>query len=292
MVISQILGGLGNQMFQYAAGRALSLASNQPLSFDLIGFENYRLHHGFELQRVFNLDVNEADTQIVQDMLGWRSNCLVKKILKRSQFAPFRGHKFVVEPHFHYWPGLISLAGDSYLVGYWQSEQYFKAFENTVRQDFIFRDPLVGRNSDFALEMKDKQSVSLHVRRGDYVSNPKNRKVMNLCEPDYYMRAIAHIAKQVSDPTFYIFSDDPDWVERHLPMKFSNVIVSHNRGKDSYIDMQLMSLCKHHIIANSSFSWWGAWLNSDKNKIVVAPQKWFVNEHQVRDLFPPGWVVL
>lgn len=290
MVISHILGGIGNQMFQYAAGRALSLTHDQRLLLDLSDFSRYRLHHGFELNKVFNVAAERAQVSAVHEMLEWRANRFVKKVLRRPQFVWMRGKKFVVEPHFNYWPDLFNLADDCYLSGYWQSEHYFKSFESVIRRDFTFREPLEGRNSDLALEIANTQSVSLHVRRGDYVNDSKTANIMDVCSLDYYRKAISYIVEHVENPVFYVFSDDMAWVRQNLPMIFPCVYVDHNHRAESYRDMQLMSLCRSHVIANSSFSWWGAWLNPNPEKLVVAPKSWFRNGTDDRDLIPPGWV--
>ena len=292
LVISNVLGGLGNQMFQYAAGRALALTNNRSLLLDLSGFTDYQLHHGFELSRVFSLVATKAEPSTTHELLGWRENYWARKILRRRQFAWLRGDKFVVEPYFNYWSDFFNLTGDCYLYGYWQSERYFKAVESVIRQDFTFREPLKEHNAELALEMASIQSVSLHVRRGDYVSNPKNHNIMSVCDLEYYRLAINYIATHVEQPVFYLFSDDMAWVKQNLPMEFPCIYIEHNGGAESYRDMQLMSLCCHHVIANSSFSWWGAWLNSNPEKIVIAPRKWFANGTNIKDLIPEGWITL
>jgi len=292
MIITNVLGGLCNQMFQYAAGRALALTNDQSLLLDLSDFTGYRLHHGFELSRVFSLVATKAEPSTTHELLGWRENYLARKILRRRQFSWLRGEKFVVEPHFNYWPDIVNVNGDCYLYGYWQSERYFKAFEAVIRQDFIFREPLQEQNAELALDMATKQAVSLHIRRGDYVSDSKNHNIMNVCDLEYYRLAINYIASQVEQPVFYLFSDDMDWVKQSLPMEFPCVYVEHNSGAESYRDMQLMSLCRHHIIANSSFSWWGAWLNIKPEKIVIAPKRWFRNGNEDSDLIPNEWIRL
>lgn len=292
MVISNIIGGLGNQMFQYAAGRALALTNDRSLLLDLSDFTAYQLHHGFELSRVFSLVAAKAEPSTTHELLGWRENYWARKILRRRQLAWLRGKKFVVEPHFNYWPDFFNINDDCYLYGYWQSERYFKAFEAIIRQDFIFREPLQELNAELSLDMATKQAVSLHIRRGDYVSNPKNHNIMSVCDLEYYRLAINYIATQVEQPVFYLFSDDMAWVKQSLPMEFPSVYIEHNSGAESYRDMQLMSLCRHHIIANSSFSWWGAWLNIKPEKIVIAPKRWFRNGNEDSDLIPNEWIRL
>jgi hypothetical protein len=292
MVISQIIGGLGNQMFQYAAGRALSLRNQSPLALDISGFDNYGLHQGFELQRVFCHPFEIATKADVRRLLGWQSPAIIRRIVSRGLFAAFCRERYVVEPHFHYWPGISDLKTDCYLSGYWQSEKYFADAARQIRADFTFRPPLGNENAEVARQISQVNAVSLHVRRGDYASNPKTSATHGLCSLEYYQAAIRHIAERVQQPRFFVFSDDIAWVLANLKIGFPCIHVQHNRGAESFNDMRLMSLCRHHIIANSSFSWWGAWLNPHGEKIVVAPKKWFANETDVRDLYPAGWVTL
>lgn len=292
MVISQLIGGLGNQMFQYATGRALSLRNQSELFLDISGFEGYKLHQGFELQRIFIHQFEVASKADVRSILGWQSLAVIRRIMSRSPFSSFCRKSYVVEPHFHYWSEITNLKKDCYLSGYWQSEKYFSEVISQIRTDFTFRLPLEGKNKDLAKQIGQVNAVSLHVRRGDYVNNPKTTATHGLCSLDYYRASTKYIAERVQQPHFFIFSDDIEWVQSNLEIDFPSVYVQHNRGADSYNDMRLMSLCQHHIIANSSFSWWGAWLNPSVEKIVIAPQKWFANQVNIKDLFPSGWVTL
>lgn len=292
MIITQIIGGLGNQMFQYAAGRALSLRSGAELVLDISGFENYELHQGFELQRVFAGPFGIASSADVRGVLGWQSSPGIRRIVSHRPFSMFLNTHFIVEPYFQYWPGINSLDRDCYLSGYWQSERYFADFAAQIRADFAFRQPLEGQNAELARQMVEVDAVSLHVRRGDYANNPKTTAMHGLCSLDYYRAAIRHVAERVQQPHFFVFSDDIEWVRSNLNVGFPCSYVQHNRGADSYNDMRLMSLCRHHIIANSSFSWWGAWLNPSTEKIVIAPSKWFAKQVNVTDLLPAGWAAL
>ena len=292
MIISQVIGGLGNQMFQYAAGRALALRLGGNLALDISAFENYTLHQGFELTRVFAMSPAIASGQDLRRVLGWQHSSFVRSVLARRPFAALRSQRFVAEPHFHYWSGFKELADDVYLAGYWQSEKYFKPLVSQIREDFRFRLPLEGENAALAVRLSQTEAVSMHVRRGDYASNPKTTSTHGLCSLDYYRAAVAHVAGKVEKPEFFIFSDDIDWVKANLPIDFPHHFVAHNKGAASYNDMRLMSLCRHHVIANSSFSWWGAWLNQKPEKIVVAPRRWFANDNDVSDLLPDGCVLL
>lgn len=286
------MGGLGNQMFQYAAGRALSLMRGQPLLLDISGFDGYGLHQGFELKRVFNCPAEIADEADVRRVLGWQASPLARRILSRPAMAALRRDSLVVEPHFHFWPGLGRAPKDCYLIGYWQSENHFRDAADAIRQDFTFKQPLKTENARLAEQITQQNAVSLHVRRGDYVSNPQNRTTHGVCSLDYYRAAVRYISDQVRQPYFFIFSDDIAWVKENLKMDTPHRYIDHNHGIESYNDMRLMSLCRHHIIANSSFSWWGAWLNQSESKIVVAPEKWFADGKKAGDLLPQGWVKL
>jgi hypothetical protein len=293
VIITHLIGGLGNQMFQYAAGRALSIRHKAQLLLDIGDFSEYRLHQGFELASVFSCPVTLAEPQDVRSVLGWQSSRLVRKIFARPALRSIRNRHFTLEPHFHYWSGIRDVLPPCYLMGYWQSERYFADVAPTIRKDFTFREPLSGRNLELAAEITSVNAVSLHVRRGDYVSDPKTTATHRVCSLEYYHSAIKYIADHVERPHFFVFSDDMDWVKSNLKSQFPLSYVDHNQGADSYNDMRLMSLCHHHIISNSSFSWWGAWLDDRPDKIVIAPKRWFANyEADTRDLYCPGWVLL
>jgi len=290
MVISHILGGIGNQMFQFATARALSLSKGQPLYLDIYDFDGYTLHNGFQLDSVFDLNVEYADSILINRTIGFRNQKLIKRLIRRPLLKYFRGKHFVMEPHSQYWPQITSSPDDCYLYGYWQSEKYFKAFENIIRNDFTFRGVLDSQNSALEDKIRRTSSISVHIRRGDYISNSNTSKIMDVCRPAYYEEAIRKIGQQLDAPHCYIFSDDMQWVRENLSIPYPVEYVEQNYRKNSYLDMQLMSTCKHHVIANSSFSWWGAWLNPDPKKIVIAPTKWFVNSNNDYDLLPPTWI--
>jgi len=299
MIISKVLGGMGNQMFQYAVGRAISLDYGVPLLLDISGFASYRLHLGFELHRVFNCPAEIANEANLRSLLGWQSSSLMRRVVSRSSMTAFRKKNFVIEPHYHFWDGIKNIPRDSYLVGYWLSVKYFKDRASEVRRDFAFKTPLSEKNAEIAAQISQVNAVGLHVRRGDYAKDPKTAATQGLCSLDYYRAAIYYVSERVEKPHFYVFSDDIDWVKTNLKLDFPCRFIGHNQGVESYNDMRLMSLCKHNIIANSTFSWWGAWLNDYTNKIVVTPQAWLANTDIVSDykkfmddLVPSDWVRL
>lgn len=279
-------------MFQFAAGRALAVRHAVPLKLDISDFASYRLHQGFELDRVFLLETETAQEIDFSNVLGWRKSEFVRRILSRPRFSALSGGRFVVEPQFDYWEGIESIGRDCYLAGYWQSEKYFQDVEQEIRHCFRFREPLGEKNIEWKKLISETTSVSIHIRRGDYVSNAATNSVHGTCSLDYYCAAIGEIASRFDTPVFFVFSDDIHWVIDSLDISHPVYYVSNNVGKDSYIDMQLMSLCQNNIIANSSFSWWGAWLNDNHNKVVIAPKAWFAGKEKPRDLYPENWLVL
>lgn len=291
MIIVNCLGGLGNQMFQYALGRALSLRRKAPFRLDAGDFDWYALRE-YQLEKFFTLKAELATRDELRQVLGFRASAWVRKLLLKKRFAAFRGEKLVIEPQVAYWPPVLSAPEDCYLVGHWFSEKYFKDFEETIRADFAFKTPLSGLNAGLAGQIGACESVSVHVRRGDMANNPATLAVHGVCSPGYYKAAAGHIAKSVNNPEFFVFSDDIQWAKGNIALGPKCRYIDHNKGEDTCSDMRLMSLCRHHIIANSSFSWWGAWLNPDPRKIVVAPERWFAADWDSSDIIPPSWTKL
>ncbi|MCK6404945.1 MAG: alpha-1,2-fucosyltransferase [Rhodocyclaceae bacterium] len=292
MVISRLLGGLGNQMFQYAAGRALATTHGAEFLVDIRDLIATPQHQGFELLTIFDCPVRLADKAHLRSVLGWQSSPTTQRLFRQPLLAGLRTRHLVIEPYFDYWPGFRKLSPPSYLTGYWQSEHYFHDFADIIRSDFSFRRPLADHNLTLEKRISETNSVSLHIRRGDYVSNPQFFATHGVCSTEYYESAIKYVSDRIPSPRFYVFSDDMEWVRSHLKIRHPCCYVEYNKGTDSYIDMQLMSRCKHNIIANSSFSWWGAWLNGNSDKLVVAPARWFANNTHTPDLLPSAWVTL
>ncbi|MBF0127508.1 MAG: alpha-1,2-fucosyltransferase [Magnetococcales bacterium] len=294
MIIMHMLSGLGNQMFQYAFGRALSLTHGTELRLDLISYRQERTwHNGFELARLFDIAIREPDAHDLWKVHGWRTLGGAYSRLAGSRFSWLRGSALMIEPHHHFWPEALPSPENKYYIGYWQSEKYFAAHQETIRRDFAFKLPLSKENAALQRRMRSCEAVSLHVRRSDYL-HPMNLHVLGVTPLEYYQKAIAWIAARCARPHFFVFSDDIPWARAHLPLQpFPCVFIEHNSGPESYNDMRLMSQCQHHIIANSTFSWWGAWLNPSQDKMVVAPDRWFVSDRfKTVDLTPAGWIKL
>ncbi|MFK5854814.1 MAG: alpha-1,2-fucosyltransferase [Bacteroidota bacterium] len=293
MVVVNIIGGLGNQMFQYAFGYAVSRELKTDLVLDLSDFTGYSLHNGFELVKVFGIEAEAAKNKQLRKVFGfgWKNK---KRIILSDRFRLYKLYSSIYKEKSHSFNSeVFDLKGSMFFHGYWQTEKYFLKYEDEIRRQFSFLGMLDSNNQVIADEVVKKNTVSLHVRRGDYVSNTKNHSVHGCCSLSYYQDAIDYIVSNVRAPIFYVFSDDISWVRDNLKISFEVIYVDINSGENSYRDMQLMSMCKHHIIANSSFSWWGAWLGGNKSKIVVSPKQWFVNEGMnCLDVIPEGWVRL
>jgi len=292
MVIVQLAGGLGNQMFQYAAAKNISIRHKLPLLLDVNAYHTHDRHQGFELDRAFGLGTSKATASDIREVLGWRGGALFKRMCcSTARF--FRPQKFICEPHFHYWPGLSKVNASCYLSGYWQSARYFEDIQHLVRHDFTFPEPLSGENRSLAEFVSRVNSVAVHYRRGDYISDPKTTAIHGGCPDSYYDNAIELVGRRVSDTRLVVFSDDIEFVRANWGGRPPAVFVDHNKGRDSYLDLRLMSLCKHNVIANSTFSWWAAWLNKNLSKIVVAPSRWFADPTvNTQDLFCTGWITL
>jgi len=289
ILLGNICGGLGNQMFQYAAYKSLSIDFARHLVLAVDSFADYELYNGYELERVFGIRSDIANGNI-SDYLGMYSNANIRKAF--SIFPKFcRPNWFFYDDSNSKDDKSLRSASCIYAHGYWQSEFFFSRHSNLIRDDFEFTQPLPEALSLTVEKIVGINSISLHVRRGDYVNNPKANKFHGLCSVAYYMEAAALIRKLVPDPFYFIFTDDPSWAKETIcPILENSLVVEGNVALNSYLDMQLMSLCQHNIIANSSFSWWGAWLNKNKDKIVIAPSKWFSSGKIGGDILPLSWI--
>lgn len=280
-------------MFQLAAGLALAKHHDCELRLDIASFESNPVHQGFELQKVFGLDIAQATEDEYRRVLGWRGEEQVRKLLMHPWLAWARSTGYVAEPHFHYWDKFQSSPENSYLDGYWQTEKYFLAIAPLIRDAFSFVPPLTIRNQEFADQLASCNAISVHVRRGDYVTNSAANQIHGCCSLEYYENAIKTMLNIVNADHFVVFSDDPHWVKANLDMPSHTIFIDYNTGVESYNDMRLMSLCRHHIIANSSFSWWGAWMGGNPDKVVVAPKRWFQSAlPDPSDLYCKEWVLL
>jgi hypothetical protein len=289
MVVSQLLGGLGNQLFQYAVGRALAEKTNSDLHIDTSEFRTYTLRP-YKLGH-FNIRAHELGLDDRKSLrLPYAGEPLLSRSIRKMLGSRLR---VIRERSFEFDPLILQSSGDSYLQGYWQSPKYFAEIEGQIRVELTIRSPMSTSNHAIAQRISEALSASVHVRRGDYASNPVTRDYHGLCDADYYRRAQERLVDLVGPVTFYVFSDDPAWVRENLRFICKAEIVDHNGPDRDYEDLRLMSLCRHHIIANSTFSWWGAWLSPHADKKVVAPKNWFKGAPQsADDLVPSDWLRL
>lgn len=275
LVVVNLIGGLGNQMFQYATGKSLAKKLNGTLKLDVKGFETY--FRSYDLNH-FKISALVATSEEVL------------KLKSKNLF--FRPKYICKEKFFGFDASIFGNKLPIYLEGYWQSEKYFKEIREDLISEFQPKDGLSEYSQEIVKKIKSsKNSVSIHIRRGDYL-NPENQQVHGVCSLDYYQSAVQRLNQDLGELTYFVFSDDMSWVKSNLNLRGEVVFVDGNVGDRSFEDMLLMSYCEHNIIANSSFSWWGAWLNQNPNKKVVAPQKWFATQKiQSRDIYAQDWVI-
>jgi len=287
-VITRLNGGLGNQLFQYAAGRALAERLGVPLKIDLSEFKTYALRR-FELNK-FNINAEIATAEEVRGVVVNPSR--FQRYASRAAIAMGLVFNNIAlrEIKFNYDDVFEKIRHPLYLNGYWQSERYFKPAEKTLRRELRLVDALDPACAKVLAEIQQSAAVSLHIRRGDYVSNPSAAAVHGVCPLEYYYSAIKHMAAHVPAPSFFVFSDDPQWAKDNLEISYPARFVEANGPDRAEEDLWLMKSCRHHILANSSFSWWGAWLNGDRDKVIIAPRNWFRDKKiNTQDLIPEQW---
>jgi len=281
VITTRLFGGAGNQLFQYASARALAdhvvcdlaldtryVAGSDDRGDCFAHFQHARLRRDVDLP---------PSKEHAMRYAMWRT------LGTNPRFHRERGLGFD--------PGFFNLQSGTYLHGYWQSERYFSDIQNQLRDDLAFTTPLDNANAGMAQQIADApNAIAVHVRRGDYVAIGSYAA----CTPEYYRGGTTYISDQLNAPlTCFVFSNDPQWASDNLALGHETIIVDINDETTGHFDMHLMSLCDHNVIANSTFSWWGAWLNDHSDKIVVAPKAWFAkNKLSNPDLLPPSWIQL
>lgn len=279
-------------MFQYATGRAVAHRFGCELLLDVSSYDKC-VERNYELGE-WCIHANTATEEDIARVLNFKCSSsllgsLCKLLRVKQQKRVFK------EKSFAYSDEILKVVPPVYLDGYWQSEFYFSSIANILRNDFILKTSFDTNNQCMINKIKESEfnSVSLHIRRGDYVSNPQAANYHGVCSLSYYSSAVKYVTDRVTDPHFFIFSDDPEWVRENLKISHRVTLVDINGPGRGVWDMALMMNCRHHVIANSSFSWWGAWLNPNSEKIVVAPKVWFTGaSHDTSDLIPHSWVRL
>ncbi len=296
MILVRLSGGLGNQMFQYAAGRRLALVHDTALRLD-----TGRLRHTApgDTLREFALGclaitadlATPAEEQLCA-RLEQKAAAPLGRLLGRCGRAVRRsGTHYVRQKSPAFDGSILSQPDNCCLDGSWQSEQYFCDIRETLLREFTPFRQLVAPDRRLADEISSCSAVSLHVRRGDYLTNAQAARHHGTCSVDYYRRAVTHLAAHGTDVRLFIFTDDPKWVAENLSFELPSTLVSGADDGDPCRDLMLMRLCRHHIIANSSFSWWGAWLADDPAKMVIAPERWFADPgRDASAIVPETWL--
>jgi hypothetical protein len=292
MIIVRLMGGLGNQMFQYAFGRQLSILRKTSLKLDISLLEDKTANHTqrqFELG-IFNLGDIIAPKEEVDKFLSINTNKL--KRIVHSKFPILLPYYSIRENGHGFDPKMLLSPENTLLTGYWQSEKYFSEISGMIKKDFSLPEIVNEKAKLLASKISSCNSVGVHIRRGDYISNPETNKFHGTCGIEYYSAAIQHLSSTVTNPEFFIFSDDINWLEQNMFSDKKYTYVTDDNS-NAPLDMHLMSLCNHNIIANSSFSWWAAWLNTNPNKMVIGPKNW-VNDTSVNtsDVIPENWIKL
>lgn len=267
MIIVRIVGGLGNQMFQYAYAKSLQQQGFE-VQIDISKFKTYTLHGGYQLDK-YKIDLDTAD-----------------------EFSTFLGKiklkKNIREKSLLFDEKLFRLSGNEYVKGYFQTEKYFKEIRAILLEQFTIQQKLSETTINYKKEINNcTNSCAVHIRRGDYISDKKANKIHGTCDLTYYNKAIKRIQEKQKNIYFFVFSDDIAWTKANLNIKNATYI---NHKTIPHEDLYLMSLCHHNITANSSFSWWGAWLNQHLDKIVIAPKQWFVNKEN--EVACKNWIQL
>ena len=282
MIIVKLKGGLGNQMFQYAAARQLAEKLSVPLKLDiafLLADAPDRTKREYELDK-FEISAELATPSEIEE---------IKNKNKKNPFRLFH----IKERYYKTISPFLQKGKKYYMNGYWQSEKYFDKIESILRKEFVFKDPLTETYFvDLLQKIKTTTSVSIHFRRGDYVTDSKTNRHHGVCSLDYYQKAVEYLSKQFDSLHLFISSDDIFWAKSNFHTDLPMFFVEKN-NETQHSDFRLMSMCKHNIIANSSYSWWAAWLNPNEDKIVIAPRQWYMNKRkqlQAADRVPKSWV--
>jgi len=285
MIVVRLIGGLGNQMFQYAMAKNVAVKNNVILKLDisdLINSDNqgnYTIRN-FELNN-FNI---KSEIAVSEELNYFKKKSKFLRYL--NKLIPIGYKSLIDEKKLSFDKRILNLKGNKYFTGYWQSELYFREIRNQLLDEFT----LITINSDLQNiinDIKNSESVSMHIRRGDYII--KYSDYYYTQTPEYYLNSLKNITAKYPKIKVFVFSDDIEWAKTNIKTDVEIIFVTPNK---SYEDLFLMSLCKHNIIANSSFSWWGAWLNENPDKICIAPTNWFKDKTIKIDIIPNNWVTI
>lgn len=294
MIVVKLMGGLGNQMFQYAFAKNLAIKNNTVLKVDLSFLLDRTPRENFIFREydlgIFNLNVEQIKKDELQQFLAPRRQSFFDRVLGKKKIDT----QIIKEQFFYFDATNISTKENIYIEGYWQTEKYFKEIESTIKNDFSFQYPLSELETTLNNQIRSTNSICVNFRRTDFVNLKNSADTHGVTEMDYYEHAIQLIAEKVYEPHFYIFSDDIEWCKENIKLNYPMTFVDHQyKGIKFSSYLQLMKNCKHFIIPNSTFAWWAAWLAENENKVVIAPKNWFKDEilqNQTDDIIPTGWI--
>ncbi len=300
MIIIKIAGGLGNQLFQYAFGLSMASFYKTDLKLDI---SDYKAKVGdpklgvriFVLDN-FRISAPLASIAELKEFDFYKHSWFFKKLARfYGRPSSYYKRKYLIEPeenHFCFDKRVFARhsRGNLYCDGYFQSEKYFNVVVDQIRNEFVSREAPDTLNTEMLVKIAGANSVALHVRHGDNALAAKNNGVLSI---DYYHEAIKRLAAIEKNLIFYIFSDDPEWVKENLHLEYPAIYVSHNGDAKNYEDLRLMINCRHHIIGNSTFSWWGAWLGKKPGQKVFAPRCYNVGvDVSGKDFYPADWIIV
>lgn len=290
MILVELNGGLGNQLFQYAAGLSLALHHNVPLKVNPSSFSQPDVITGtqrhFELNNFEDTPAIATQPEIQRFLHMPAIRTFYEKLFPFHKRSIYKEKAITFDPHFY------NSRKNVYLKGNRQSEKYFIKHSEVIRDKFRLKASVVQPVEDYALQMRNSGSVAIHIRRGDYLTNIA-MDVLGLIPLEHYKNAFEYLKKRTEINKAYIFSDDIEWVKANLHLDGGTEYVSGERTSSAIEDFYLISQCKHQVIANSTFSWWAAWLNPNPGKIVIAPKKWYNNApYDTRDLIPDNWITM
>lgn len=292
------MGGLGNQMFQYAFAHALAskekavLKVDDSLLLDRAMPDEVVTHRDLVLDKVFDIDICLATKEDIEYFNGRKYSNFIGKLYNKFLWQ-FKKHKLIIEKTRTFEPEFVKLKDDVCLVGSFQSELYFADCAQKIKNLYSFKKKLMPVSTTLAKQMRTTESVAIHVRRGDYVSSPLYSDVIGALSLEYYDKAIYLMKQQFPSSVFFIFSDDINWcketfVKYNLPFVY---VGDEQAGEHAANYLQLMTMCKHFIISNSTFAWWGAWLSGNTSKTIIAPNRWFKKEeYNNNNIVPENWI--
>jgi hypothetical protein len=292
MFIVKIHYGLGNQLFQYAFGRSLSLNRGIPFSLDLHFYKGHE--QDSQHPRVYQLDkfciqANTASEDVVRSLV--QPSTFDRSLIQiENIFRPYYKRRIVYERSLNFDEHMWQVKDNVYLAGYWQDLRYFEKYESVIRSDLKFMTEPKGLNKELLKTISTVESVAIHVRRGDYITDSFHTEYVGVAEMPYYRNATKFLKGKINEARYFVFTDDPEWVKLNFDPGVPYQLIDHNDQVNAFEDLRLMSACKHQVISNSSFGWWGAWLNSNDQKIVVAPNVWRKNGPEMYK--PVNWIVM